>query len=65
MNANEIKRARRRLSLSQVELAEKLGVHPMTVSRWERGVVAMPEPTARLLALLVDMTGKPTRKRKD
>jgi DNA-binding transcriptional regulator YiaG len=28
-------------------------VHPMTVSRWERGTVSIPEPVARLLKLLV------------
>lgn len=28
---------RKRLTLSQAELAELIGVHPMTVSKWERG----------------------------
>jgi transcriptional regulator with XRE-family HTH domain len=34
---------RRKLQLTQAELATKLGVTAMTVSRWERGLV---EPTA-------------------
>ncbi|WP_425163852.1 helix-turn-helix domain-containing protein [Candidatus Binatus sp.] len=53
MNAKELKRCREKLGLSQVELAKKVGVHPMTVSRWQRGMVPVPEPAARLLALLV------------
>ena len=32
--------ARGKLFLSQVQLAKLLGVHPMTVSRWERGILA-------------------------
>jgi transcriptional regulator with XRE-family HTH domain len=35
--ANHIKTRREELKLSQKELAERIGVEPMTVSRWERG----------------------------
>ena len=52
MRAAEVKRLRKRLGLSQAGLAEALGVHVMTVSRWEREVVNITEPTARLLRLL-------------
>lgn len=39
---------REALGLSQTELAALLGVHPMTVSRWERGVLK-PTPYQRAL----------------
>lgn len=34
---HEIARRRRELDLSQADLAERIGVRPQTVSRWERG----------------------------
>jgi putative transcriptional regulator len=40
---------RARLNITQVELASLLGVHPLTVSKWERGV---REPNAYQLALV-------------
>ena len=40
---------RRRAGLTQTRLARLLGVHPITVSKWERGLLA---PGARQLALL-------------
>ena len=35
--ANEIAELRRRLNLSQALFGQLFGVHPMTVSKWERG----------------------------
>jgi len=35
--------------MTQEELAEVLGVHSMTVSKWERGAQRIPEPVARLM----------------
>lgn len=43
MTAAEIQKLRERLGLSQVQLAQLLGVHPLTVSKWERGLLA-PSP---------------------
>ena len=37
MNASEIKELRGQLDLNQVEFAQLVGVHPITVSKWERG----------------------------
>ena len=40
---------RQSLGLTQVELARIVGVHPLTISKWERGVL---EPTPWQAALL-------------
>lgn len=40
---------RERLGFSQVQLAQLMGVHPLTVSRWERGQLT---PTPHQAALL-------------
>jgi molybdopterin-binding protein len=45
----DIRRVRRRLGLSQRQLAELLGSHAMTVSKWERGVLKPGERHGRLL----------------
>jgi transcriptional regulator with XRE-family HTH domain len=49
MNAQEIKSVRELLNLNQVQLAQLLGVHPITVSKWERNEAL---PTAYQSALL-------------
>jgi DNA-binding transcriptional regulator YiaG len=65
MKSTDVQRLRRRLGLTQVTLAARLGVHPLTVSRWERGQVRVTEPMARLLRLLatVPTTRKGGRRR--
>ncbi len=45
-----LKNLRTRLSLSQGQLAELVGVHAMTVSKWERGVLAPNPHQQRMLA---------------
>jgi DNA-binding transcriptional regulator YiaG len=49
MLPKDLMRLREQLALTQVELADELGVHPMTVSRWERGTRRIPEPVAKLV----------------
>jgi DNA-binding transcriptional regulator YiaG len=44
-----VRRIRHGLQLTQAALARALGVTRVTVARWEIGVYAIPEPTARLL----------------
>jgi len=49
MTPAELQQYRTKLGLSQVALSLLLGFHPITVSKWERGVV--PVPTWLHLAL--------------
>ena len=43
MTATEVLAIRERLGLNQTQLAQLLGVHPLTVSKWERGLLS-PSP---------------------
>jgi transcriptional regulator with XRE-family HTH domain len=52
LSPGEIKTIREALGMSQVKFASLLGVHPLTVSRWERGEVTPDGATARLLEAL-------------
>lgn len=36
MTAAEVTRIRKQLGLSTKELSEKLGVHPITITKWQR-----------------------------
>jgi len=47
-----MKRLRALLELTQPGLARALGVHPITVARWETGTRKIPEPVARLVERL-------------
>jgi molybdopterin-binding protein len=49
-----LKPLRVRLNLSQKQLGELLGVHVMTVSKWERGVLEPNEHQKRILRALAD-----------
>jgi DNA-binding transcriptional regulator YiaG len=49
-----VRRIRHGLQLAQAALARELGVTRVTVARWEIGVYAVPEPTARLLRRVRD-----------
>ena len=62
MTGTEVQRRRRRLGLTQAELAARLGVHKLTVSRWECDRVRVTDPMARLL-LLATTVPKPVKGR--
>ena len=51
MHYSELAKRRRRMELSQVELAAALGVHWNTLARWERGDLTIVRP-AWLKAML-------------
>jgi len=48
MRTTEISETRRKLGLNQAEFAQIAGVHPITISKWERGA---SEPTTYHSAL--------------
>jgi transcriptional regulator with XRE-family HTH domain len=48
--ARRLQQARERRRLSQEELADKLGVHTMTVSKWERGATGLRGANLRKVA---------------
>lgn len=75
MKGERVAAVRKRLGLTQVHLAEILGVHPITVSQWERGTavpnawasglldvfetVQEPSCTGRRAASLLYSSGRP------
>ncbi len=50
------------IKLTQAALARQLGVSRVTVARWETGVYAIPEPTARLLQRIRNERGEPRKR---
>lgn len=51
MDGKMMRDIRRRMDLSQVELAQRLGVTQNTISRWESGAVTMQHPVILEMAL--------------
>jgi transcriptional regulator with XRE-family HTH domain len=43
MKAEDLKRKREKLKMTQAELAKRLDVKPLTVLRWENGQVPIPK----------------------
>jgi DNA-binding XRE family transcriptional regulator len=49
VTGNELKEIRKRLGLTQPELADRIGVHWNTLARWERDEVPIRESMSRLI----------------
>ena len=52
MKGEELRAIRKRLGLTQAGMADRLGVTPTTVARWERNEVRITEPMARFVKLI-------------
>jgi DNA-binding transcriptional regulator YiaG len=52
MTPTQLRRLRKDLGFTQAKLAEFLGVHAVTVRKWEAGLQGMNTATSRLLRLL-------------
>ncbi len=52
MKGSILRRHRMRLGHTQAALAKRLGVHVITLSRWETGARVIPKTIAQLVQLL-------------
>ncbi len=55
MDGATLRRLRLRLKLTQVQLADRLGVSPNTIARWERDEVGISPAMEKLIRLLASM----------
>lgn len=55
MTGKELQQRRKQLRLTQVQLADRIGVTSTCLARWERGERRISEPAARLLVLLCQL----------
>ena len=53
MSSDDLRQLRDMLGLTQAELAERIGMHPNSVARMERGELAISARTAAAVRLLV------------
>lgn len=53
MTGAELRKQRKNLGLTQVQLADRLGVSGNAVARWERGERRISQPVALLIELLI------------
>ena len=53
--AADVKKIRAKLKLTTAQLAEQIGVHVVTVRKWEAGLQRVGAAHAKLLRLMVTM----------
>ena len=58
MTGAEVRRIRKRLRLTQVQLAAQLGVTENTLRRWELEYVGVSDPVARLIRFVASAERK-------
>jgi transcriptional regulator with XRE-family HTH domain len=61
VDGSELRELRMRAGLTQAALADKIGVAPNSVARWERNERTIAEPVARLIRLTLE-PAKPKRR---
>ncbi len=57
MTPADLRQIRKQLGLNQAELAARLGRHPQTISKWERGAEPLPDTGELRLALAALLAG--------
>jgi DNA-binding transcriptional regulator YiaG len=65
LKPKEIRFFRRQLGLTQVQLANIMGVTDQTVARWEKGQVTIPDGSDRMLRLLYLMSEMDDEEQRD
>ncbi len=63
MKGKELKRRRKALNLTQVELSEIFGVRSNTVARWENGVSPIPKLVVLAIETVERSAGKDALKK--
>jgi len=66
MTPDEVRRVRKALGLSQSKFAELLGVHLVTVKKWETGAQGLRTTSERLIRLVAaqQATARPKARRR-
>lgn len=53
MSKHELRKIRKTVGMTQAQMAASLGVHPVTVTRWEAGMCCMRPTSEQLIRQLV------------